>query len=379
MATNRRDFFRAAAVLSAASYGRVLGANDRIRLACLGTGGRGRYLMNLANRIGGCEFLAVCDVYEPHRAKARQELAPAAREYVDYREVLDLKDIDAVFVGSPDHWHARMTTDAVAAGKDVYVEKPVTHAPQEGPALEQAVRVTNRIVQAGYQQRSYPHFIEARELAGTLGKVTLVITSWCQDYSQWGQDPIDAARLDWKRFLGSAPDQPFDPVRYSYWRWFWDFGGGHLTDLFSHLGDVVHWYLGEAMPVSTEALGQSFARRGFQCPDTINASFIYPAGFLMTYHGTLAAEEREALAFYGSGGILRMSRAGFGLFAGDDREPVVQARSTEDGTIPHVRNFLDCIRTRRQPNAPIGPAVAAAVTAHLGNQALRRGQRLETR
>ena len=177
---------KSSAALTAASHARVLGANDRIRIAGLGTGGRCRYLLSLANKIGGCEIAAVCDVYAPRRAEAREKLAPQSREYIEYREVLDRKDIDAAVIGSPDHWHVPMSIDAVRAGKDVYVEKPVSHNPDEGPRLIQAVEDSRRVLQVGYQQRSWDIFQIGCDLvrAGKLGKVTMAESHWYQDRSE---------------------------------------------------------------------------------------------------------------------------------------------------------------------------------------------------
>ena len=237
--------------------------------------------------------------------------------------------------------------DAIKAGAHVYVEKPCSHNVREGRLMVDAAARNNVVVQVGTQQRSMTHLQKAAEIvkSGQLGKIHKVHLTWNRNANRAARPnlSIDPKTVDWKRFLGNAKDQPFDEYRFRQWRWFWDFGGGHLTDLFSHLGDVVHWYLGEAMPVSAEASGRSFARPDFQCPDTINASFIYPGGYLLTYHGTLSAEEDEALTFFGTGGILRISRAGFNFFQPDHAEPVSKARSTEDGTIPHVtwRQYMD--------------------------------------
>lgn len=387
MNENRRSFLKAATV-TALSYGRVMGANDRIRLAGLGTGGRGTYLLGLAAK-AGAEIVAACDVYEPRRAAIKQKLAPNAAEYVDYRQALDRKDIDAVMIGSPDHWHVPMTIDAVKAGKDVYVEKPVSHTIEEGEQLEKAVAASRQVVQAGYQQRSWEHFKAAREVvaSGKLGKVPLVLASWYQDYLvRWGGQPrVEAEKLDWKRFLGSAPDQPFDPLRYVRWRWFWDFGGGHLTDLYSHYCDVIHWYMGEDRPRLAQAMGSRTALPEFECPDTISASYEYPGGFNITYSGTLVgALDGGTIIFRGSKAVMKINRDGFAVYpegvVPPERthypEPLAEMRSAGDGTIDHVDNFLDCVRTRKQPNAEVRTAVAAARAAHLGNLAYRKGTRV---
>ena len=391
MTGNRRQFLQAAAA-TAASRQRISGANDRVRIGGIGVGGRCSYLLATAQRVGGCEIVALCDVYSTRLAQAREKIAPGAKEYADYKELLDNKDIDAVVIGSPDHWHARMTMDAVAAGKDVYVEKPVTHTGQEGVALEQAVRVSNRVVQAGYQQRSWRHFLEARDLvaSGMLGKITLVLASWYQNYVKITEHKpeVDAAAVDWKRFLGSAPEQPFDPLRFTHWRWFWDFGGGHLTDLYSHYGDVIQWYMGEDTPVEAQAMGRNVVLKQFQCPDTIAAVYAYPAGHMVTYHGTLSGSlDGGNILFRGTKAMMKLNRDGFAVYEEGGvpfektfyPEPLVAARTTGDGTVDHMANFLDCVRTRKTPNAPIQIAVAAANAAHLGNAAMRRGQRLQMR
>ncbi len=384
MPNTRRAFLTGAA--TALSYGRILGANDRVRLAGLGTGGRCRYLLDVAvNKVDGAQLAAVCDVYTPRREEVRAKLGPDAREFGDYRQVLELKDVDAVVIGSPDHWHVPMTIDAISAGKDVYVEKPVSHSIAEGEALERAAAGSDRIVQVGYQQRSWDHFIQAGEIvqAGKLGRVTLVQTSWYQNYPWMTRNlpEVDTSKLDWKKFLGSAPEQPFEPWRFLQWRWYWNFGGGHLTDLFSHYGDVAQWYMKAPSPESAQAMGSVYVMPKFECPDTLVAMWSFP-GFELSYTGTLSGSlDGGTLVFRGTEAMMRLNRDGFAVYAEGKvpfekthyPEPVASARSTGDGTIAHMRNFLDCVRSRKQPNCPVTPAVAAARTAHLANQAMRSG------
>lgn len=386
MEASRRDFLKSGAALTAASQARVLGANDRVRVAGLGTGGRCQYLMSLANKVGGCEIVAVCDVYEPRRTAAREKLAPAAKEYIEYREVLERKDIDAVFIGSPDHWHVPMSIDAVRAGKDVYVEKPVSHTMEEGAALIQAVEETKRVLQVGYQQRSWDLFRMGAELVqgGKLGKVTLVESHWYQDYIRnFGKlSPVDTAKLDWKRFLGNAKDQPFEQRHFLQWRWYWDFGGGTLTDLHSHWGDVIHWYMREDKPMAATALGAKRYHTYWDCPDTLTAGWTYPS-YNLSYNSTLVGHlEGGTLVFRGTDGMLKITRDGLALYpegvlAAEKTnypEPVVTARSTGDGTLAHVANFLDCVRTRKAPNAGVRSSVASAQAAHMANAAYRKGE-----
>jgi predicted dehydrogenase len=374
------------AAATAVSQTRVVGANDRIRLAGLGTGGRCRYLLGLANKVGGCEIVAVCDAYEPRRAQARETAAPQAKEYVEYRQVLERKDVDAVVIGSPDHWHVPMSIDAVKAGKDVYVEKPVSHKIEEGEALILAVESTGRVLQAGYQQRSWDIFKQGYELVrgGKLGKVTMAESHWYQDYIRnFGKlSPVDMAKLDWKRFLGNAKDQPFEQRRFLQWRWYWDFGGGALTDLHSHWGDVIHWYMGEDQPLAATALGTKLYHKHWDCPDTIAASWQYP-GYTASYNGTLVGHlEGGTLVFRGTDGMLKITREGYVLYPEgvlkaektDYPPPVAQGRATGDGTLEHVRNFLECVRDRKKPNADVRSAVASAKSAQLANMAYRQGQ-----
>ena len=233
---HRRQFVTAA-LATAASYGRILGANERIRVGAIGTGGRGQYLLSQLKLAEGNEIVACCDVYEPRRLEAKTKYGAAdARDYLDYREVLERKDIDAVVIGAPDHWHVPLTMAAVGAGKDVYCEKPVTHTIAEGAPLIAAVRESNRVVQIGLQQRSWEHFAQARQEIhdGRLGQVTLIRTYWYQNHiPSMGRTPsFDMAKLDWKRFLGTAADRAFDADQFGNWRWYWDFGGGAMTDLF---------------------------------------------------------------------------------------------------------------------------------------------------
>lgn len=384
MTTNRRRFLKSSAAMTALSQSRILGANERIRLGGIGIGGRCRYLLNLARQEPGTEIVALCDVYEPRLEEARTKIAPTAEPYIDYRRLLERNDVDAVIIGSPDHWHVPMTIDAVRAGKDVYVEKPLTKTIEEGPVVEKAVRESRRVVQVGYQQRSWEHFIEAEKLVagGKLGEITLALASWYQNYL--GSEPdrykVDATKLDWKRWLGSAPDQPVDALRYYRWRWFWDFGGGHLTDLYSHYCDVIHWYMKSDAPKHAQADGGLYLLKHLQCPDTINACWDY-GRFQVVYNGTLVCRlEGGNIVFRGTKAMMKINRDGFavypeGVVPAEKTHyppPVAAMTSAHDGTIDHMRNFLECVRSRRGPNAPVEVGVAAARAAHLGNLAYRK-------
>jgi len=390
MKQNRREFIKTTATFAAFPSGHVLGANERIRVGGIGVGGRCSGLLGLVNKAGGTEIVALCDVYEPRLRAVKEKLAPGAAGYADYRELLDRKDIDAVVIGSPDHWHVPMTIDAVKAGKDVYVEKPVSHGIEEGARLEQVVAASKQIVQVGYQQRSWEHFKVAREVitGGKLGKITLILASWYQNYlrNRGSAPQVEVEKLDWKKFLGPAPNQPFDALRYTRWRWFWDFGGGHLTDLYSHYCDVIHWYMGEDSPLAAQATGGRNALPEFECPDTISAAYEYPGGFNVVYNGSLVGSlDGGNILFRGSQAMMKINRDGFAVY----REGVVPAEKTYypdpedamqsggDGTISHVNNFLECVRSRKAPASDVKSAVATARAAHLGNMAYRKGSRVD--
>jgi predicted dehydrogenase len=337
-----------------------------------------RNLLDAADKLGPYQIAAVSDVYAPHRDAVKERSNGIATVHVDYREVLD-QSVDAVLIASPDHWHVRMAVDALAAGKDVYLEKPVTHTIEEGTLLTRAVRSSKQIVQCGMQQRSWTHFRDAVGLiqAGSLGRIPQVRTYWWQNYERdWAPKPIDLPALDWKLWLGSAPDQPFNEEKYNHWRWFWNFGGGAMTDLFSHWIDVVHWAMKSDQPREAHMLADKYVFDRWECPDTIQAAFRYP-GFDVVYEGMMNSSiDGGGLEFRGTDATLKIDRSGFAVYregVEKGQNPVLTEHSFRDGTITHVENFFECIKTRKEPNAPVEAGVAAARAGHLGNLAYRHG------
>jgi predicted dehydrogenase len=394
-AVTRRDFLReaavggaAAAVLGGLAPARVLGANDKIRVGAMGTGERCQYLMSLFKNNPSVELVAVCDAYGPRRDKALTMAAPEAKSYLDYHELLDRKDIDAVIIGSPDHWHKQMLIDAVHAGKDAYVEKPIMHSIEEGVEMVRAVEESQRVVQTGTQQRSWPHWIMGKQIidSGMLGKITFIHTYWYQDYllGSSGLEPVDQSQLDWKRFLGDAPDQPFTPEKFYWWRWFWDFGGGILTDLLTHWIDVIQWYMGQPAPLTATSTGDVY-RMPWQAPDTCTAVYEYPGKVMVTFTGAInSSVDDGGIEFRGSEATLKIDRAHLAVYPEGARtvpgtlapEPQILVRSERDGTIDNVNNFIDCVHTRKTPNANIHVAFEAARTSWIGNIALKRGMKV---
>ena len=372
---NRRSFIVAGGLTALAST-RVLGANDTLRVGVIGAGGRMGSLLNAADRVGPYQIVAVSDVYAPRRDAIKLRSNSIATTHMDYREVLQ-QQIDAVIIASPDHWHVRMAVDALAAGKDVYLEKPVTHTIEEGAALTRAVRSGKQILQCGMQQRSWSHFRDAVDLiqGGSLGRVPQVRTYWWQNYQVFlAAKTVDTQVLDWKQWLGGAPDQPFSEEKFYRWRWFWNFGGGAMTDLFTHWIDVVHWAMKTDQPRDVQMLADKYIFKQWDCPDTVQAALRYP-GFDVVYEGMMASSiDDGGLEFRGMDATLKLNRSGFGIYhegvpAKDN--PVVKADSFRDGTIDHMQNFFDCIKSRKEPSAPVEAGVAAARAGQIANLAYR--------
>jgi predicted dehydrogenase len=362
---NRRRFV-GATIATAASYNRILGANERVRIGAIGTGSRGQALLGALNRAASTDIVAICDVYKPHLITTKAAHAPDAEEYGDHRALLDRKDVDAVVIATPDHWHVRILTDAIQAGKDAYCEKPVTHTLEEGEPIIAAVRES-----------------QAREeiANGRLGQVTFIRTYWYQNHLNAARaGNFDLNKLDWKRFLGNASDRPFDADQYGNWRWYWDFGSGAMTDLFVHWVDVAHWIMGVDMPSRATANGFTAVLAQRQTPDTMSAALAYPGHAIVEFDCALLGYiEGGGLMIRGTKAAMRLWRGGFSVYQEFPRysedpqpsEPVMTVKSTGDGTVTHMKNFVDCLASRKTPNAPIEVGVSAARAGHVANLAMR--------
>jgi predicted dehydrogenase len=356
---NRRDLLKTAAasalIVPAASYARIPGANDRINLAVVGCGNRGFYMMNMFQQFPEVKVTAVCDVFGEKCERAALS-ANGAAQFADHRKVMERKDVDAVLVATPDHWHAAVSIDAMNAGKDVYVEKPLTFRREEGPAIIRAAQTNQRICQVGLQQRSGEVFLKAkREIidAGLLGKVSTVSTVWHYGppYDLGDRSEAKPATLDWDRFLGQVPWRPWNPHQYHHYRLYLDFGGACMTDLFTHWIDVVHMLLGQDGPKSVAAVGGIFvASDDRTAPDTANIVAEYN-GFTVTFESTsLPGMPGEHLVFWGTKGQLWISRLRYEFTPSElGAKPVVFERP-DTLVESHIRNFLDCCRSRKTPN-----------------------------
>ena len=397
----RRSFFLGGAV-SAASAARVAGANARIAVGLVGCGGRGRYVARFMREAPGVEFAAVADVYETNAEAARAWAGPNARAYTDFRRLLDDKAIDAVQVATPDHWHAAIAVLACRAGKDVYVEKPLAHNVREGRAIVEAARRYKRIVQAGTQHRSAPHFAEAARIvqSGALGHVHYVrVWNFTNMYPDGiGREPDSAAPpgLDWDMYLGPAPKAPFNRKRFlATFRWFWDYAGGYITDFGTHRFDTVHQIMDADTPLTVAASGRRFALNDAgEMPDILQVTYEYPQFVLsyeacnlnghglggrtagMKYYNAVGAEDRpHGMAFYGTNGALFADRIGFEIYPEGGRMERRQVNVT-DATAAHARSFVECLRARREPSANAETGHRATLIGHLGNIAFKTGRKL---
>jgi len=391
----RREFVGGAAAAVGALAGGLRGraaANDRIALAHIGCGSIGMHNARIVTDLGQAQYVAVCDPDEERAQSAAAELGERQgsrpRPYRDFRRVLERDDIDAVWVSTPDHWHALITIYACMAGKDVFVEKPVSHNIVEGRRMVQAARRYNRIVQAGTQQRSGPHMKAACDYvrSGALGTVSLC-KAWVVSRQADLDHPPDGEpppTVDYDLWLGPAPLRPFNPNRFHYnWRWFWDYAGGKCADWGIHLLDMIHWGMGVEAPlaVSSEG-GRTILHDNCETPDTQIALFEYP-GFVCTW------EHREGnaypiegyghgMAFYGSKGTLLMDRSGWKVISEGDAIPDAPSGQGSDAQmyVDHAAHFFECVRTRQLPRSDIEIAHRTTSALHLANIALRAKRRV---
>ena len=406
--SSRRDFVKtlaagtAGVALStpAASYARILGANERIGIGMIGMGRMARGHLNALLDQPDAQVLALCDVYEPNLRWAASR-ATEVETYTDFRAVLDRPDVDAVFVATPDHWHALPTVMACDAGKDVYVEKPSSVYIAEGRKMVEAARRNDRVVQVGTQQRPGEHFQYAVELvrSGQLGPISFVRTwNYGNAYPDGIGHPPDSdppPGLDWDQWLGPAPERPFNANRfgvfhdedlnYTRWasfRWFWEYAGGMMTDWGVHLIDIVQLAMDVDYPEAVATMGGKFyLNDNRETPDTLQATFQYP-GFVCTYenrqcNGRPLEGNGYGIMFHGTAGTLFIDRGGFEVMPEEDSDLMpMQAQRVGNSHRKHVQNFLECVKSRRQPTSDIEIGHRSSSTAILGNIAYRTGRRI---
>jgi predicted dehydrogenase len=393
-----------AVAASAQSTRNVQGANDRVRMGVIGGGTRGNMDAGFLLRHPDCQILAVAEPYKMRLdstvdSLTKQQQAVKVDAYEDYRRILERNDIDAVLIATPDHWHCPMVVDACAAGKDIYVEKPLSNQIEPAWKAVEAARKHNRVVTMGIQQRQGEAFTEAAQLVqdGALGKVTHVMLQFQGSY---GMPPEPAseppAGLNWDLFQGPAPRRPFKPSRLR-WRAFYDYGGGLVTDWGVHLVDVAHWYLKADMkaPLLTSAAAQYVNLENpekDQCPDAFSITWQYD-NFVMSFTNAIVHDwefGRQGTYFFGPNGSLMVHRSGFEIRPRPAqgrggqvpppnplqprRRPFPENYQNDPDTIAHARDFLDCVKSRKKPVGDIEIGYYSTLPTLLAIHAIREGR-----
>ena len=406
----RRDFTKTLAVAGAATalgQSRVLGANERIRLGFVGLGNRGDQVLDAFLAHKDADVVAICDLYQPYLDFAAKKIGTQPKQFKDYRRLLELKDVDAVVINTPDHWHALQMIEACAAGKDVYVEKPLSLRLAEGRAMANAARKYQRVVQVGIHRRSVPFCQEAAALVrdGAIGHVTAARAFHIQN--EWpkgiGNPKVTTppAELDWDAWLGPAPKVPYNKNRTFYrFRWFYDYSGGQVTNFGVHYLDFIQSALGQDAPLAVTAMGGRLAGMddNREIPDTLEAIWRYPGGTLVTFSQFNATAAQWSVPgceveLRGTKGTMYLFGGGYEIVPDDIKENEFPARSPVEreqeklyritkkliepkkfkatvnsgDTTFHARNFLDCVRSRAKCNCDIETGHRSTSTTLLAN------------
>jgi predicted dehydrogenase len=422
---NRRDFVKTAGVAAglgltgkllsakqtAASQARVIGANDRIRVAAIGVGGRGSWVAQVFSKVGqdaNAQIVAVCDVYQKrlNENKAKHN----CDGYLDYREVLALKDVDAVLIATPDHWHAPIALAALDAGKDVYLEKPMTHTIDEARQLVDKVKATGRVLQVGSQTTSAQQWWKAKQAIadGAIGHMIMSQGSYHRNSKEgewnWpidpdcGPDKKGDGYIDWKTWLGSATKRPWDPDRFFRFRKYWDYSGGIATDLFFHVAAPLNICWPEPQfPAKVMAGGGIYGGPAFEekreVPDTFHLIAEYKQGHSVVLTSSMANSQHIPGLIRGHLGTIIMVDHGMfeeptdhitvkpetevideayvARFGKEDRQIPIEK---EDDEVLHVRNFLDCVRSRQKPRLDVETAAHAQVLISMSVESYRQGR-----
>jgi len=419
----RRNFIHAGAALTAAAHVSKASPGDKIAVGVIGTGARAQELMqSILQRPQDAEIVGVVDAYKGRVERALDRTGGRAKAYPDYHELLAQKSIDAVVVATPDHWHRRIILDAIAAGKDVYSEKPMTYRCSEGVEIIQAARTAGRIVQVGSQGVSSDSDRKAKDLilSGKLGKVTMIRASYNRNTASgaWIYPiPPDASpkTVNWEMFLGPAPKRPFSLERFFRWRCYEDYSGGIATDLFVHLCTTIHYLMDAKMPSAVMAMGELYRwKESRDVPDTINALLQYPEGFAVSLGSSFNNQFSSEAGFQvlGTEGTLTITGGGVSFYPENVREDnrwIVESwpKALEDAyyqdpkviaaevqqrpaapvqhfkdegpepTLAHFGHFFESIRTRKPYWEDAVAGHHAASCAHLINLSAKQKRLVE--
>lgn len=401
--TGRREFLgqtAAAAAIWAISPARVLGANDRVRIGVIGPGARGQELIKQVLKVPNAEVVAVADVYKRRHDESRA-IVPSVQTFTDHRRLLDLKDVDAVLVASPLHCHARHFLDTIAAGKDLYAEKTMTWSIAEAEACRAAAKRSDRVVQVGLQHVGTGEFLDAKQWVkdGLVGKVAHV-QSWMSRNTprgkpQWVRTvPADCTpdTVNWDLFLNGRSPRPFDANAFINWRLFWDYSGGNVTENAVHQFSWIMALLDLPVPASAYMSGGVFSEKdGREVPDTIAITLDFPEQELVLTWQSMFSNSRFGLGerVLGSHGTIERTSGSTDMVTGrltsgvrywpekanrpDAAQTMVMGESKD---LDHMANFVDCVRSRKEPNAPVEIGYRTAVAAHMANLSYRQKERV---
>lgn len=419
---NRRDFLSTTGKIAAAgatvwsalhpavhiARGAAVNANDKIVVGLIGCGGMGNYDLDDFMRVPEVAVAALCDIDESHlndtATKVDKKYKSKPKTHVDYRELLDNKDIDVVIIGTPDHWHAIPFINACLAGKDVYCEKPISHNILEGRAMVKAAHEKKRVTQIGTQQRSGEHFKKAVEIvkSGKLGRITMTKTWNLSNEAPYGfgrpsDEPHAPSGVDYDRWLGPAPLRPFNPLRFHYqWRWFFDYASGMIGDWNVHLQDIIQWGMGVTAHKSVNAAGGKFAIDDLRdTPDTMVVTYEFDSAqgpFVQVYemrkaneHG-IGGNPGHGMQFHGTDATLYIDRDGFEVIpekdggGGDPRKRKDRTAAIKSGGSdqhwPHVQDFIRCFKSRERCICDVETGNAITRSCHLGNISYKLGRKI---
>lgn len=368
----------------------AFGANDKLSIGIIGVGIRGTQLFDDLSKVDkaqNVEVTAVCDTWRLRReqavAKIKERYGKDPRQFANYQDMLALADVDAVIIATPDFSHARILADAIKAGKDVFVEKPMAKDLDHANAAMDAQAVAKRIIQVGTQRRSEGAWKAAAKLvqSGVLGTISRVEIGWNDCGPRWRRNvsAIKPEDVDWKRFLMHLRNRPFDASRYGEWQLYRDYTNGPMAVLGAHYFDVALWVMNAKFPTTAVANGGQYVwKDGREQEDTIYAAFDFPEGFAMRYCTGLGNSSEGGLSIYGTNGVFKeatwSATGAGGRGPGAIKEEIKLVRDPNDS---HMGNWLECVRSRKTPNAPFEVGYQHSVCTMLGYQALMTGRKMK--
>ncbi len=387
MNMNRRIFLLAG---SGALAAHAAPPSDQVTLGVIGVGSRGTFVMTTFQKDPAMRVGAIADVYEPNLERGASTAAKAQngapKMYRNYKELLADKTVQAVLIATPEHWHYQMVLDALAAGKDVYVEKPLCHTPEQGVALVEAEKKSKNIIQVGMQRRSYDLYQQGREVvaSGKLGTVRMVRSWWLNNYLGSPKATKLDGPLDWEQWQGPAEHRPMDPDRFRNWRFYSDYAGGIVADQGAHVFDGIHMLMGAGFPSAVNASAGKPHKQGVDQPESVVAIAEYPEDFIGVFSVNYAAMQYKSIndqlnQLDGDAARMDIGRADLNVYMKGAEETAAISKHSPKGfgwaTDLHVQNFLECVRTRKTPTAPMRLAFQAALVVQLANMSLKHGRR----